>query len=211
MVFHLLTDAENYYAMKLWFARNSYKKAAIHVLNFDEIYNMNDPYNLGSQMTLSEEFRVSIRNTEQQSSELMRTEYMSVFGHSHFLLPDIFKNLKKVVVLDDDVVVQKDLSSLWNLDLQGKMIGAVEFCGVRLGQLNTYLGGNNDDTNTCAWMSGLNVIDLENWRQHNITGVYQQLNDKVSSEYKYLKDFFFLKLLAMIFVHVQKIGFSNEK
>jgi len=180
MVFHLLTDVENYYAMKLWFARNTYREAAIHVLNFDELYNMNDPYNLGLQLTLSEEFRISIRNTDQQSSAQMRTEYVSVFGHSHFLLPDIFKSLKKVVVLDDDVVVQKDLSSLWNLDLQGKVIGAVEFCGVRLGQLNTYLSGNNYDSNSCAWMSGLNVIDLENWRQNNISRVYHHLNDKVS-------------------------------
>lgn len=180
MVFHLLTDVENYYAMKLWFIRNSYKQAAVHVLNFDELYNMNDPYNLRAELTQSEEFRVSVRNSEHQSSAQMRTEYISIFGHSHFLLADIFKNLKKIVVLDDDVVVQQDLSSLWSLDLQGKVVGAVEFCGVRLSQLKTSLGRNNYDDNSCAWMSGLNIIDLESWRQHSITEIYQQVNDKVS-------------------------------
>lgn len=175
MIFHLLTDAENYYALKLWFARSSYKKATVDVLNFDELYNMNDPYNLGSQLTLSEEFRVSIPNTDQQSPEQTRTEYISLFGRSHFLLPDIFKKLDKVIVLDDDVVVQQDLSSLWDLDLHGSVIGAVEFCGVRLGQLKTYLDGKHYDVNSCVWMSGLNVIDLEAWRQHNVTETYQQL------------------------------------
>lgn len=175
MIFHLLTDTENYYAMKFWFARNSYRKAAVHVQNFDKLYSINDPDNLGSQLTLSEEFRVSILNTEQQSPGETRTEYISLFGHSHFLLPDIFKNLNKVIVLDDDVVVQKDLSSLWDLDLHGKVIGAVEFCGVRFGQLKTYLDGRQYDTNSCAWMSGMNVIDLDSWRHNNVTGVYQQL------------------------------------
>ncbi|XP_020268544.1 probable galacturonosyltransferase 7 isoform X2 [Asparagus officinalis] len=181
LVFHLLTDVENYYAMKLWFSRNSYSKATVNVLNFDELYNTNDPYNTGAQMTLPEEFRVSIHNTEQQSSEQIRTEYISVFGHSHFLLSDIFKNLKKVVVLDDDVVVQQDLSSLWSLDLRGKVIGAVEFCGVRLWQLKTYLGKNNYNADSCAWMSGLSIVDLETWRQHNVTGIYQQVNHKLQS------------------------------
>lgn len=175
MIFHLLTDAENYYAMKNFFTRGSYREATIRVLNFDELYHMNDHYNLRSQLTISEEFRISFLNTEQPSSALTRTDYISVFGHSHFLLPDIFSDLTKVVVLDDDVVIQQDLSSLWNLDLQGKVIAAVEYCGVKLGQLKTYFDGRQYDTSHCAWMSGMNVIDLESWRQHNITGVYQQL------------------------------------
>lgn len=171
IVFNVITDEENFFAMKLWFSRNSYKEAVVHVMNVDDLklkkYNRLDL----SQLSPSEEFRVSVRASDQPST--VRTEYISLFGHSHFLLPEIFKNLKKIVVLDDDVVVQRDLSSLWDMDLHGKVNGAMEFCRVKLGQLKSYLG-NSQHSDSCAWMSGLNIIDLEKWRELNVTGMYEQ-------------------------------------
>ncbi|URD81883.1 Glycosyl transferase family 8 [Musa troglodytarum] len=182
MAFHVLTDKQNFYSMKHWFSRNSYKKATIYVLNFDELdINHFADFDL-EELSTSEEFRVSTHTIAQPSPLQMRTKYISVFGHSHFLLSDIFKNLKKVIVLDDDVVVQKDISFLWNLDLEGKVIGATEFCGVKLGQLKSCLSTSSYDVNSCAWMSGLNVIDLDKWREHNITGSYQRFLHQLQHE-----------------------------
>ncbi|KAJ6804794.1 putative galacturonosyltransferase 7 isoform X1 [Iris pallida] len=173
IVFNVLTDDQNYYAMKLWFARNSYKEAVVHVLNIKDL-KFSYPYDLGLvQLSPSEEFRVSIHDNGESSTFQMRTEYISVFGHSHFLLPEIFKHLKKVVVLDDDVLVQRDLSPLWNIDLQKKVNGAPQFCGVRLGQLKSYLG-TGQSVNSCVWMSGVNVVDLQRWRELDVTGIYQK-------------------------------------
>ncbi|KAK8936539.1 putative galacturonosyltransferase 7 [Platanthera zijinensis] len=178
MVFHLLTDRENFYAMKLWYARNFYKEAAIHVLNIEDP-NLRTLNGLGMrQFSASEEFRISVRDLDRMHPLQMRTEYVSIFGHSHFLLPEIFKNLKKVIVLDDDVIVQQELLSLWNLDLEGKVNGAVNFCKLRFGQLETVLGRNTHDRSSCLWISGLNIIDLEKWREHDITGIYQKLLQK---------------------------------
>lgn len=175
LVFHLLTDKENFYAMKLWFSRNSYKEAVIHILNIEDP-SLSNLSGLGlKKLFVSEEFRISVRGLDQARPLQMRTEYISVFGHSHFLLPEIFKNLKKVIVLDDDVIVQKELSSLWNLDLDGKVNGAVNFCKLRFGQLETILDRNAHDKSACLWSSGLNIIDLEKWREHDITGIYQKL------------------------------------
>lgn len=178
MVFHLLTDRENFYAMKLWYARNFYKEAAINVLNIEDpnLWNLNG---LGmNKLSASEEFRISVRDHDRMHPLQMRTEYISIFGHSHFLLPEIFKNLKKVIVLDDDVIVQQELLSLWNLDLEGKVNGAVNFCKLRFGQLETVLGKNTHDRSSCLWVSGLNIIDLEKWREHDITGIYKKLLQK---------------------------------
>ncbi|XLR62270.1 hypothetical protein S83_012942 [Arachis hypogaea] len=176
-VFHVVTDGQNYYAMKLWFLRNKYKDAAIEVLNFEhlDLDNQNgDPL----QLSLPEEFRVSFRTADNQ----IRTEYFSIFSHSHYLLPDIFSNLKKVVVLDDDVVIQQDLSSLWNQDMGEKVNGAVQFCSVRLGQLKSYLGKNDYNQDSCAWMSGLNIIDLVKWRELSLTQTYQRLIKELSAQ-----------------------------
>lgn len=179
MVFHLITDRQNFYAMKLWFARNSYNEAVIHVLNLEDLYS-DISTGLGlKQFSASEEFRISVQGFDQRELLLLRTEYVSIFGHSHFLLPEIFKNLKKVIVLDDDVIIQKDLSFLWDIDLEGKVNGAVNFCKVQLGQLEIVLGTNIRDKSSCLWISGLNIVDLEKWREHNITGIYQELLHRV--------------------------------
>jgi alpha-1,4-galacturonosyltransferase len=114
-------------------------------------------------------------------------EYLSVFSHSHFFIPEILKDLKKVIVLDDDVVVQRDLSFLWNIDMGDKVNGAVKFCGLRMGQLRNLLGKATYDPQSCAWMSGVNVIDLEKWREHNVTENYLQLLKKVSPLFKIQK------------------------
>uniref|UniRef100_A0A0E0CZY9 Hexosyltransferase n=1 Tax=Oryza meridionalis TaxID=40149 RepID=A0A0E0CZY9_9ORYZ len=85
---------------------------------------------------------------------------------------------ENVIVLDDDVVVQRDLSFLWNIDMGDKVNGAVKFCGLRMGQLRNLLGKATYDPQSCAWMSGVNVIDLEKWREHNVTENYLQLLKK---------------------------------
>lgn len=192
IVFHLVTDQQNFYAFKSWFSRKSYKGASFHILNIEDSQFVPDS-NLGAQkLSTSEEFRISF-SSNTKNAQVERTEYLSVFGHSHFALPDLLKNVSKVVVLDDDVVVQKDLSSLWNFDLGGKVIGAVQFCGVRLGQIKEYVGEFKYDSNSCAWMSGLNIVDLEKWRERDIGSVYHELLQRV----RYLR-YLFLSLRACL-------------
>ncbi|KAL5166868.1 putative galacturonosyltransferase 7 [Glycine soja] len=135
LVFHVLTDGENYYAIKLWFLRNHYKEAAVQVLN--------------------------VELDSQKENPLLLS------------LPE--DNLNKVVVLDDDVVIQQDLSALWNIDLGHKVNGAVQFCSVKLGKLKSYLGEKGFSQNSCAWMSGLNIIDLVRWRELGLTQTYRKL------------------------------------
>ena len=179
-VFHVLTDGQNYYAMKLWFFSNKYREAAVEVLNIEQLaldgYNKVTPVHL----SLPEEFRVSLQNIDNPSMDQIRTEYISIFSDSHYLLPEIFSNLKKVVVLDDDVVVRQDLSALWSLALGGKVNGAMPFCAVRLGQLKSYLGERGFTQNSCAWMSGLNIIDLVRWKELGLTQTYKKLTKEVS-------------------------------
>lgn len=175
----MLTDGQNYYAMKLWFLRNKYKEAAVQVLNVENL-DLNRPRKESLvHLSLPEEFRVSIQSVDNSSMSQTRTEYISIFSNSHYLLPDIFSNLEKIVVLDDDVIVQRDLSALWTLSMGGKVNGALQFCSVRLGQLKSYLGVEGFNPNSCTWMSGLNVIDLVRWREFGLTQTYETLMKQV--------------------------------
>ncbi|XP_066359321.1 probable galacturonosyltransferase 7 isoform X2 [Miscanthus floridulus] len=184
IVFHLFTDAQNFYAMKHWFDRNSYLEATVHVTNIEENQKLSkDIHSLEmQQLWPAEEFRVTIRNHSEPSQRQMKTEYISIFGHSHFLLPDLLPSLNRVVVLDDDLIVQKDLSSLWNLNMGGKVIGAVQFCEVRLGQLKPYMADHNVNANSCVWLSGLNVIELDKWRDMGITSLHDQSFQKLRKD-----------------------------
>ncbi|XP_051130592.1 probable galacturonosyltransferase 7 isoform X2 [Andrographis paniculata] len=180
LVFHLLTDRENYFAMKFWFFNIKYGDAAVQVLNIEDskLYN----HHMVGQLYLSlpEEFRVSFHRLDNIASSQFRTKYLSIFSHAHYLLPYIFQSFGKVVVLDDDVIVQRDLSALWDLDMGGKINGAVQYCAVKLFHLESNLAGSSVEGNSCAWTSGLNVIDMSRWRVHNLTEAYQRLVQQMS-------------------------------
>ncbi|XP_073016451.1 probable galacturonosyltransferase 7 isoform X2 [Primulina eburnea] len=180
-IFHLLTDRENYFAMKFWYFGNKYKEASVQVLNIEDIA-LFDHKVAPLHLSLPEEFRVSFRRVDELSFSLSRTEYISMFSHSHYLLPKIFRTLEKVVVLEDDIVVQSDLSALWNINMGEKVNGAVQFCAVKLAQLKNYFSRNTIYENSCAWTSGVNVIDLSRWRAHNISETFQRLVQEMSRE-----------------------------
>lgn len=102
----------------------------------------------------------------------------------------MFPSLNKVVFLDDDVVVQTDLSPLWDIDMNGKVNGAVETCRggdkfVMSKKFKSYLNfshpliSNNFDPNTCAWAYGMNIFDLEAWRKTNISRTYHYWLEQV--------------------------------
>ncbi|KAL6529162.1 hypothetical protein OROGR_014785 [Orobanche gracilis] len=181
-VFHLLTDKENYFAMKLWFSRNNYGNAAVQVLNIEDLKLYNHHKVAPLHLSLPEEFRVSFRRVDKLSSTQFRTQYLSMFSHSFYLLPEIFQSLEKVVVLDDDIVVQRDMSALWNLDMRGKVNGAMQSCAVKLFHLKTYLPSSSFDENSCSWTSGINIIDLSRWRMHNVTETYHRLVHEMRKE-----------------------------
>ncbi|KAF6158577.1 hypothetical protein GIB67_040091 [Kingdonia uniflora] len=71
LVFHVLTDRQNYFAMKLWFFRHSYKEATIHLLNVEDlnlqIFGIeNPPY-----LSFAEKFRVSLRSSAEKSLNIV--------------------------------------------------------------------------------------------------------------------------------------------
>ncbi|KAI3799123.1 hypothetical protein L1987_34413 [Smallanthus sonchifolius] len=95
----------------------------------------------------------------------------------------LFPNLDKVVFLDDDVVIQRDLSPLWEIDLNGKVNGAVETCKgedswVMSKRFRNYFNFSHPlvakslDPNECAWAYGMNIFDFRAWRKTNIRETY---------------------------------------
>ncbi|KAL5561790.1 hypothetical protein UlMin_031537 [Ulmus minor] len=165
IVFHVVTDSLNFPAISMWFLLNPPGKATIQILSMDSFQWLFTKYNTTLKQTSSE------------------PRYTIALNHLRFYLPDIFPALNKIVLFDHDVVVRKDLTGLWNVNMKGKVNGAVETC--RKGEssyrrMNAFINfsdpfvAKNFDANACTWAFGLNLFDLREWRRHNLTALYQK-------------------------------------
>lgn len=166
IVFHIVTDSHNLPAMSMWFLLNPPGKATIHIESIDNFGWLSTRYNA----TLQKEGSVDPR-------------YISALNHLRFYLPDVFPLLNKIVLLDHDVVVQRDLSGLWSIDMRGKVNGAVETCNVgepsfrRMDMFVNFtdpMVAESFDATACTWAFGMNVFDLQEWRKHDLTGLYHR-------------------------------------
>jgi hypothetical protein len=91
----------------------------------------------------------------------------------------------QILFLDDDIVVQRDLTRLWEEDLEGNVNGAVETCGASFHRFDKYLNFSNPkirdnfDPRACGWAYGMNVFDLKAWKEKDITGIYHRWQSQV--------------------------------
>ncbi|MED6207031.1 putative galacturonosyltransferase 4 [Stylosanthes scabra] len=188
-VFHIVTDRLNYAAMRMWFLANPPGNATIQVQNIEDFTWLNASYSpvlrqLGSPSMIDYYFKAH-RATSDSNLKFRNPKYLSILNHLRFYLPEIFPKLNKVLFLDDDIVVKKDLTGLWSVDLKGNVNGAVETCGENFHRFDRYLNfshpliAKNFDPRACGWAYGMNVFDLVEWKRQNITEVYhnwQNLN-----------------------------------
>lgn len=190
-VFHIITDRLNYAAMRMWFLANQPGKATIQVQNIEEFTWLNASYSpvlkqLGSSSMIDYYFRAH-RGSSDSNMKFRNPKYLSILNHLRFYLPQLFPKLKKVLFLDDDIVVQKDLSRLWFINLKGNVNGAVETCGESFHRFDRYLNFSNPlisknfDPRACGWAYGMNIFDLDEWKRQNITEVYHSWQKLVSS------------------------------
>nr|XP_027095665.1 probable galacturonosyltransferase 6 [Coffea arabica] len=166
VVFHVVTDSLNLPAMSMWFLLNPPGKATVQVQNVDNFEWLSTRY--GAVL---------------QKQDSLDSRYTSALNHLRFYLPDIFPFLKKIVLLDHDVVVQRDLTGLWSLNMKDKVNAAVETCQEgepSFRRMDMYIDftrplvAQRFDANACTWAFGMNVFDLQVWRKRNLTGVYHK-------------------------------------
>lgn len=194
-VFHLVTDKLNYAAMKMWFLANPPGQATVHVENIDDFKWLNASYcpvlrQLQTASMKEYYFKSDHPTTLADASSNLKyrnPKYLSMLNHLRFYLPEVYPKLDKILFLDDDIVVQKDLTPLWSIDLQGNVNGAVETCGESFHRFDKYLNFSNPlisanfSPTACGWAYGMNIFDLQVWKKRDITGIYhrwQSLNEQ---------------------------------
>lgn len=197
IVFHVITDKKTYPAMHSWFALNPISSAIVEVKGvhqFNWLTRENVPVleaieshhgvrnhyhqNAVTTTNISDNPRVFASKLQARSPK-----YISLLNHLRIYLPEMFPSLNKIVFLDDDVVIQQDLTQLWDIDLSGMVNGAVETCRgedrwVMSKRFRTYFNFSHPliatslDPDECAWAYGMNIFDLNEWRKTEIRETY---------------------------------------
>ncbi|KAF5745812.1 galacturonosyltransferase 3 isoform X1 [Tripterygium wilfordii] len=186
-VFHIVTDKLNFAAMRMWFLINPPDNATIQVENIESFKWLNSSYcsvlrQLESARIKEYYFNANI-SAGTENLKYRNPKYLSMLNHLRFYLPEVYPKLDKILFLDDDIVVQKDLTPLWSIDLHGMVNGAVETCKESFHRFDKYLNFSNPkisenfDPNACGWAYGMNIFDFKQWRKQNITGIYHHWQD----------------------------------
>ncbi|XP_010260875.1 PREDICTED: probable galacturonosyltransferase 11 [Nelumbo nucifera] len=187
LVFHIVTNAISYGAMQVWFLSNDFKGSTIEVENIEEFSWLNVTYSPVMKQLLDAETQTYYFGGFQEGEAKFRNpKYLSLLNHLRFYIPEIYPLLEKVVFLDDDVVVQKDLTPLFSLDLHGNVNGAIETCLETFHRYYKYLNFSNPvisskfDPQACGWAFGMNVFDLIAWKKTNVTARYHYWQEQNS-------------------------------
>ncbi|XP_047339181.1 probable galacturonosyltransferase 10 [Impatiens glandulifera] len=189
IVFHIVTDEVSYGSMSAWFSINSFGGLTVEVQKFEDLSWLNASYVpvlKQLQDSNTQKYYFSGNNDENNRSPMKfrNPKYLSMLNHLRFYIPEVFPGLKRVVFLDDDVVVKKDLSELFSIDLKGNVNGAVETCMETFHRYHKYLNYSHPlirehfDPDACGWAYGMNVFDLVEWRKRNVTGIYHYWQEK---------------------------------
>lgn len=182
LVFHVVTDRINFGAMSTWFLINVFKGCTVEVRCIDEFSWLNAASSplvrRLSEMETKGYYSSGGSKTPEREIKFHNPKFASLLNHLRFYIPQILPNLEKVVFLDDDVVVQKDLTQLFSIELHGNVIGAVETCLESFHRYHKYLNfsqpiiSSKIDPHTCGWAFGMNIFDLIAWRKANATALY---------------------------------------
>ncbi|XP_074294653.1 putative galacturonosyltransferase 9 [Silene latifolia] len=188
-VFHVVTDRKIVAAMKVWFIMRPVKGGAhIEVKAIEDFSFLNPSYvPFLRQLESAKSQTLDAENqTDTTVKDADHPQFLSMLSHLRFYLPEMYPNLHRIVLLDDDVVVQKDLTDLWNIDLEGKIVGSVDTCFGSFHRYSHYLNFShplireNFNPKACAWAFGMNIFDLDAWRREKSTEQYhywQNLNE----------------------------------
>ncbi|KAK7316255.1 hypothetical protein VNO77_35143 [Canavalia gladiata] len=184
-VFHVVTNRMNVAAMKVWFKMRPVEGGAfLEIKSVEEFTFLNSSYvpvlrQLESAKMQQRYLENQVENGSNDANmKLRNAKYLSMLDHLRFYLPEMYPNLHKILLLDDDVVVQKDLTGLWKIDLDGKVNGAVEICFGSFHRYAQYLNFSHplikDSFNpkACAWAYGMNIFNLDAWRREKCTNNY---------------------------------------
>ena len=109
-------------------------------------------------------FKLEISRFDSETFNNFETRsHISNAAYYKISIPDLYPNLEKVLFLDCDLIVKKDIEELWNINVESVYLAAVE----------NPLFNRYDELflpeGTITFNSGIMLINLAKWREDNIS------------------------------------------
>jgi len=97
--------------------------------------------------------------------------HLSVATYARLFLADLLPNISRMIYLDADLVVARDLVELWETDLKGMAIGAVpDYDDILLADSPAlrYASSEFADKSDKCFNAGVLLLDLDKWRASRV-------------------------------------------
>jgi lipopolysaccharide biosynthesis glycosyltransferase len=112
-----------------------------------------------------------LRPDESRLASLKVGGAITVATYYRLLIPDLVRACSKVIYLDADLIVRRDLEELWRVSLNGRHLLAVQDQGVRLISGPFGLSNYRDlhiPEDAKYFNAGVLVMDLSRWRKDDV-------------------------------------------
>ncbi|AES61868.2 putative polygalacturonate 4-alpha-galacturonosyltransferase [Medicago truncatula] len=122
-------------------------------------------------------YRFESNRVHGKISKSIRQALDQPLNYARIYLSDILPlYVKRVIYLDSDIVVVDDVGKLWEVDLQGKVLAAPEYCHANFSEYFTDLFWKDaelartfEGRKPCYFNTGVMVMDVEKWREGGYT------------------------------------------
>lgn len=122
-------------------------------------------------------YRFDSNRVRSKISKSIRQALDQPLNYARIYLADLIPtDVRRVVYLDSDLVVVDDIADLWQVDLEGKVLAAPEYCHANFTKYFTELFWSDpvlprtfDGRRPCYFNTGVMVVDVEKWRQGRYT------------------------------------------
>ena len=143
---------------------------------------------IGAGLTEKEQSAIKKLNTKNAKVEILAVSealqdiatahpYVSQTALYKFYIPQIFKELDKILYLDDDILVKGSVRELYDTDISDKYAAVVEDMGAELEGFGAKLGLKK------YFNSGMLLLNLKKLREDNITAKLTEYKKNTPKDY----------------------------
>ncbi|XP_010279126.1 PREDICTED: probable galacturonosyltransferase-like 4 [Nelumbo nucifera] len=110
-------------------------------------------------------------------SKSIRLALDQPLNYARIYLADILPaDVSRVIYLDSDIIMVDDIAKLWEVDLEGKVVAAPEYCHANFTKYFTEAFWSDPDLvrtfqgrKPCYFNTGVMVVDVDKWRKGDYT------------------------------------------
>lgn len=117
---------------------------------------------------------IELQSFHEKAKEIRQHTHVTLTALIKFELPNCLDNIDKVLYLDSDIIIQRDIYELFDINLEEKYAA----CASELWR------NINNDSNDFYFNSGVMLLNLKYMREHNISGKLWEEKARLCSENK---------------------------